>query len=94
MRAPLRKDTRKLRLYDEWPLSFILHVRGQGRRALEEFVDDEGRPSLRLTPRGAAIGRRLAMAGEEHEAQAVLDALQEAEAPFDGPHAGRGMPSG
>ena len=42
---------------------------------LEEFVDEDGRPSLRLTPQGAAVGRRLAMTGDEDEAQAVIDAL-------------------
>jgi hypothetical protein len=36
---------------------------------LEEFVDEMGRPSLRLTPQGAAMGRRLAMTGDMDEAQ-------------------------
>jgi hypothetical protein len=42
---------------------------------LGEFIDQDGRPSLRLTPQGAAVGRRLAMTGDKDEAQAVIDAL-------------------
>jgi hypothetical protein len=40
---------------------------------VEERVDEHGRPSLRLTPDGAMLGRSLMMGGED--AEAVLDDL-------------------
>ena len=44
---------------------------------VEESTDDEGRPSLRLTARGAQMGRALAMVGDD--ADTVLAALLDAQ---------------
>jgi hypothetical protein len=46
---------------------------------VEPYSDDDGRPSLRLTERGAQVGRALAMAGEDADAGAVLAALLDAQ---------------
>jgi len=43
---------------------------------VETYVDEDGQDAMRLTPKGAQMGRALAMAGDE-DAAAVLDALLE-----------------
>ncbi len=42
---------------------------------VEEFTDDQGRPSMRLTEQGVRVGRSLALAGDDTDAEAVLAAL-------------------
>jgi hypothetical protein len=32
---------------------------------VEQYVDQEGRPAMRLTPEGVRVGRQLAMLGED-----------------------------
>jgi len=43
---------------------------------VEQYVTEDGKPAMRLTPQGVQVGRSLALAGDE-DAQAVLDALLE-----------------
>ncbi len=42
---------------------------------VEEYVNQDGKPALRLSPKGAQLGRALAMAGDDADPQAVLEAL-------------------
>ena len=42
---------------------------------IEVYVNCEGMAALRLTPKGAQLGRAMAMSGEDVDAEAVLDAL-------------------
>jgi hypothetical protein len=42
---------------------------------LETFTDGDGKPAMRLTARGAQAVRAMAMAGEDADAEAVLNAL-------------------
>jgi predicted dinucleotide-binding enzyme len=46
---------------------------------VEQFTDDDGKPSMRLTQRGAQVGRAMAMAGDDADADAVLTALLDAQ---------------
>ena len=46
---------------------------------VEAYVDEGGQPALRLTERGAQMGRALAMSGEDADADAVLAALLESD---------------
>lgn len=39
---------------------------------VEQYTDEDGREALRLTPKGAQLGRAMEMSGED--AEAVLDA--------------------
>lgn len=48
---------------------------------LIEHHTDDGKPALRLTERGAQVGRAVAMTGDDAEAEAVLAALLDANAP-------------
>jgi hypothetical protein len=32
---------------------------------VEQFVDEQGRPAMRLTPEGVRVGRQLSMLGED-----------------------------
>ena len=48
---------------------------------VEEYTDDDGKPALRLTARGAQVGRALAMAGEDAEPETMLAALLDAQGP-------------
>jgi hypothetical protein len=45
----------------------------------EHHVDDDGKPAIRLTERGAQVGRALAMPGEDADAEAVLASVLDAE---------------
>ena len=42
---------------------------------IEVYVNDEGREAYRLTPKGAQLGRAMALSGEDADAEAMLDAL-------------------
>jgi len=44
---------------------------------LETYVDDDGQDAMRLTPKGAQMGRALAMAGEDVDPDAMLEQLLE-----------------
>jgi len=44
---------------------------------VEQYVNEDGQPALRLTPEGAQMGRALAMSSED-DAAALLEALLEA----------------
>jgi hypothetical protein len=44
---------------------------------IEAYVNEDGRPALRLTEKGAQMGRALAMAGDDADPEAVLAALLE-----------------
>jgi hypothetical protein len=48
-------------------------------RRREQYVDEDGKPAMRPTPRAVQMGRSLAMAGDDADADAVLDALLDAE---------------
>jgi DNA-binding MarR family transcriptional regulator len=50
---------------------------------VETFTNDEGKVAYRLTPKGAQLGRSLALAGDEDAA--VLDGLLDAAGGLDGP---------
>ena len=43
---------------------------------VEQFVDEQGRPAMRLTPEGVRVGRQLAMLGEDGQ-DALMAALLE-----------------
>ena len=45
---------------------------------IEQYVDEDGEAALRLTDRGAQVGRALAM---DDDAEALLAALLEADPP-------------
>jgi hypothetical protein len=45
---------------------------------VEQYTDDDGKPALRLTDRGAQMGRALAMAGGDADLEAALAALLDA----------------
>ena len=49
----------------------------EGASLIESYVDEDGRDALRLTPKGAQLGRAMAMAGDEAGADEVLAALLE-----------------
>ncbi len=59
---------------------------------VETFTNDEGKAAMRLTPKGAQLGRSMALGGDE-DAAVVLDALldkaerarEEARPLWDGP---------
>lgn len=42
---------------------------------VEQDVNEDGKPAMRLTSKGAQLGRAMAMAGEDADAEAMLDAL-------------------
>ncbi len=42
---------------------------------VETYVDQDGQEAMRLTAKGAAMGRALAMAGEDVDPDAVLEQL-------------------
>ena len=42
---------------------------------VEQHVDPDGKPVMRLTKKGEQLGRSMALAGEEADADAVLEAL-------------------
>jgi DNA-binding MarR family transcriptional regulator len=44
---------------------------------VETFINDEGKVAYRLTPKGAQLGRSMALAGDKDTA-VVLDALLDA----------------
>jgi len=46
---------------------------------LETYVDEVGQDALRLTAKGTAMGRSLAMAGEDVDPEAMLVQLREGE---------------
>lgn len=41
----------------------------------EPYVNEDGQAAIRLTARGAALGRAIAMSGDTDEAVAMFDAL-------------------
>ena len=45
---------------------------------VEQYTNEDGKPALRLTPKGAQLGRAMAVAGDDAEAEVVLDALLDA----------------
>lgn len=47
---------------------------------VEQFTDEEGRPSMRLTPEGVRVARQLAMLGEDGQ-DALMDAVLEGPTP-------------
>ncbi len=42
---------------------------------VEEYTNEDGKPALRLTPKGAQMGRALAMAGDDADPDAIPEAL-------------------
>ena len=48
---------------------------------VEAYVDESGQPALRLTERGAQMGRALAMSGEDADLDAVPAVLLNANEP-------------
>ncbi len=44
---------------------------------IEQYVNEDGKPTLRLTPKGAQLGRAFAVARDEANADVVLAALLE-----------------
>ena len=42
---------------------------------VEQYTNEDSKEALRLTPKGAQLGRAMAMSGEDADAEAVLDAL-------------------
>lgn len=59
-------------------LDTIVAMLGDAGRIVS-YVDDEGQNSMRLTERGAQMGRALAVAGDD--AESVLAALLDAAGP-------------
>ena len=43
----------------------------------EAYIDEDGKEAIRLTERGTQLGRAMAMAGDEADAEAMLNALLE-----------------
>ena len=45
---------------------------------VEQYTNEDGQEALRLTPKGAQLGRARALSGEDVGAEAMLDALLDA----------------
>jgi len=45
---------------------------------VEQYTNEDGKEALRLTPKGAQLGRAMAIGDEDVDAEAVLDALLDA----------------
>ena len=45
---------------------------------VEQYTNEDGKEALRLTPKGAQLGRAMAIGGEDVDAEAILDALLDA----------------